>query len=78
MKSEAVIEFLTDLIDEEIKWCNENPASDFTKNYQDGFKKGLEQARNMIFACEDFVDDLIEDECTDAIARITKLCARFD
>ena len=68
MKSESTIELLTGLIDEEIKWCNENPASDLHQDFQDGFKKGLEQAKNMISGCEEIVDDLIEDECADAIA----------
>jgi len=37
-----------DLIQKELDWCEENPDKNLSPEYQDGFKRGLEQAVRLL------------------------------
>lgn len=68
MKSKTIVEFFTDIIDKEIRRYNDNPASDLHKEFQDGIKQGLEYAKMIFINCEEILDDLVDDICSDAVA----------
>lgn len=47
-KQEAI-----EVIDNEIDWCLEHPSTSPSKEFQDGFLSGLNQARNLLSMCSD-------------------------
>lgn len=46
------IESVTKILEEEIKWCENNPDPTITQDYQLGFIDGLRQASNIFLAFE--------------------------
>lgn len=48
MSNEDLKKFIQDVCDQEVEWCFKHPATNLSKPWQEGFRAGVTQAKNIL------------------------------